>query len=296
MKRTTLFHYCMLLVALTVGPSLFGLTCRPVTIQLFSETSKLGRVANRLTTELVTRLYSMRRLQDAYIKANADPAPGDFFTKFLNQLEISIDVRPSDAEKIPATGSALIAADHSFGFVDGAAAMSLVKRRRTDVKVLMFDLMTVEGIKDDIIPIRLLGNKEHRKQALEEARKWLAEGHCLVIFPAGQVASYRKETRSVAEWPWRPGAARLALATQSVVIPMHIPGSNSYSFQALRRVSKLVSAIRFPAETLRLRGQAIPIYVGDPIAAKDLPPTEDQATAYIFQKYANLKKEVEGRE
>ncbi len=269
----------------------------PLTIRLFDDASPGKTLANRVVGSVAGHLPGVSRLQNAIAAANTDRSDRDFFTKFLDQLDITINTRAGDSQKIPRKGPLLIVSNHPFGLIDGASLMSVVNQVRPDVKLFTFNIFEADGLKDHVIPVKLLGSKKERRaaneKALKEAEDWLNKGGVVVIFPAGRVASYQNGTTNVAEYDWRPGAAKLALAARPTVIEAYIPGTNSWIFHAARSVHTLAGTALLPSEAVKLEGRNIKVYLGDPIPPSALPVEETAITQFLREQNRLLQIQCE---
>ena len=61
-------------------------------------------------------------------------------------------------------------------------------------------------------------------EAIRRSREWLAQGHCLLVFPAGRVGLYRPEKGYVTDEPWDGLALSLGLMTGSAFVPVFVEG------------------------------------------------------------------------
>lgn len=287
--------YALLPLLLLAATPAHADSCASLYFRVFNDQGAVGRTLNKAVTAIAKTTPSVRRLSDAYKAAMNDPSASDFFTKFLGQLRIGVRVEGKGLAAVPRNGPLIAVANHPFGFADGAAMMSMISQVRPDAKVMMIDVLSIDGIKEKMIPIRGGGDAVARRaanaKAVEDAREWLAEGHALVIFPSGKVASHQPGTKTVGEWEWRSGAARLAQATGATVLPVHIPGENSRTFMRLRDLNGLASTARLPAEIVRMEGRDVTLKVGEAIPAARIQGDPEQATAFLREQYEALKAE-----
>ena len=56
-------------------------------------------------------------------------------------------------------------------------------------------------------------------------------GRLLVVFPAGEVASFDAGKRIVTDPPWNTGIVRMATRVKAPVVPVFFDGSNGLGFQ-----------------------------------------------------------------
>lgn len=220
----------------------------------------------------------------------AAPAPGggsfvdagrgrdDFGTRVLEALEISLEVTAVDVERIPADGPLLVVANHPSGAVDGVLMLSLLRRVRGDVKLLGNDLLRlIPGLAPSLLPVDVFGRTgsiRRNASALRAARRWLDQGHCLVVFPAGEVAHALGSNGQTLDSPWRTSAAQLASWTGAAILPVHVSGGTSRLFRAAGRVHPLLRTLLLPTEMLSKRRSVIGVRVGRPLPASALTGLE----------------------
>lgn len=272
--------------------------CRDFYVKIASTSSALGRAKNNIATFLAGRIPAIKKLKAYYQAALLDHSKQDFFTKFLGKMNIKVRVSPEDKRKIPATGPAIFIANHPHGFADGLALMSAVQQVRGDVKVLMFDIMHLPAIADKIIPIRLGGSVEARRAAnaavTAEAKQWLADGHSLVMFPAGKLAGYSPEAAAVLEQPWKNGAVHFATDTNATVVPIFIEGQNSAQYYKAKAWHPGLGTALLPAELVKLSGKEFGIRIGHAVEARQLTGAPAAATNSLRERVLQLGAERAG--
>jgi 1-acyl-sn-glycerol-3-phosphate acyltransferase len=134
--------------------------------------------------------------------------------------------------------------------------------------------------------------KRHTKDAhdaLEAARADLLAGSLVVIYPEGSV------TRDPGWWPMQPstGAARLALTTDAVVVPVAQWGPQRVHDYHRK---KLRLRFRAPAdylvgEPIDLEAQRNELRAGRPLTAELLRHTSDLMMSRVRDQLAELRKE-----
>ncbi|MEM4409181.1 MAG: lysophospholipid acyltransferase family protein [Candidatus Caldarchaeum sp.] len=139
-----------------------------------------------------------------------------------------------DAENIPESGPAIIAANH-FSHLDGLLinAASIHERRRPVVFLAAADVYNSNRafrIMCDLVNCIPVKRDENDRAALLKTVRILKEGKLFGIFPEGQ----RSRDGSIGEA--KEGVAVLALATGSPVVPVGISGT----YEALPRKTRLI--------------------------------------------------------
>jgi 1-acyl-sn-glycerol-3-phosphate acyltransferase len=232
----------------------------------------------------------------AEFKVSYDPPKGkplgtNFAFKFgtkvlipLFRLTMKRDWR--GAEKLPKTGRVIVASNHlsyldvlvltDFLFTNGRAPRYLGKSGVFRVPIIG-KIILASGQ----IPVER--ETDDAKKAVDHAKILLEKGHLLGVYPEGTL------TRDENLWPMiaKTGCARLALATDTAVIPIAQWGSQKILPRYTNRI------FLFPRKTIQIR-------VGDPV---DLSPWkgkhEDpqaliEATAAIMQALTVMIEEMRG--
>ena len=121
----------------------------------------------------------------------------DFFNKLLEELNVKYLAFQEDLAKIPKTGPFILVANHPLGALDGVIMCKILSEIRPDFKVMGNFLLTkIEPMAPYVISVNPF---EGRKEAyssmsgMREALRHLSEGHCLGIFPAGEVSNKNNE-------------------------------------------------------------------------------------------------------
>ena len=198
-------------------------------------------------------------------------------------LALKIEVRGLD--RIPATGRSVIVANHPTGIADGLAMYGALKPRRPDaIFFANADALRVSPqLGDVLIPVEWVEAKRTREKTrdtLLRARDAFDQDRCLVVFPAGRLAT--RDRRGVLNDPlWQPSAVSLARKYAAPIIPIHMIGPWSTLFHTFNRVSQELRDITLFHEMLNKRGRTFRLIVGHPIAPDTLDTDAGVATAAL---------------
>ncbi len=208
-----------------------------------------------------------------------------FSDRALAVLDISY-MTHGDLHNIPATGPAIVVANHPFGALDGLVFASLVTRRRPDVRLLANRVLRLlPELRDQLLLVNVLGGRSARTTntaAMRMAVRWLRDaGGCLCVFPAGVVSHEQlgRERDGVTDPAWQASIARLARLTGATVVPCFMEGENSRLFQRAGRIHPWLRTLMLPRELLRARGRQVQIHIGRAIQATQLDGGDDRTTA-----------------
>lgn len=224
------------------------------------------------------------KLRKAYANWCMSPTGSEtIFAAGLRLLGINIDTTGAEPDPELRKGPLLVIANHPFGVADGLAIGDFATRLRGDVKIMSHSLLCQppEAAKY-LLPVDFGPTREARQRSAETRKaavKWLQDGHCLVIFPAGGVATRPKPLDSKAlDLPWHPFTARLAAVKGVRILPLYFHGENSTLFHIASHSWYPLRAALFFRETLRQAGRTVTVSIGDMINSETLSHAEGRAT------------------
>lgn len=242
----------------------------------FSYAATFRSRPRRLAARAIERVSGQRRLKRLYEHYRANPRPGEPFWEAAIRL-MAIELR-HEAERlanIPAGGPLVIVANHPFGVLDGLVLCALAGRVRRDFKLLVHSaLYQAPEAMPDLLPLDFSGGPSAARTILQSraaAMSHLKAGGCLLVFPAGAVATTPGPlARRAADGEWGPFTAKLIRRSGAAVVPFHFSGQNSRLFQIASHLSYTLRLSLMFRETARRIGTAVNIRIGDPIAAAAL--------------------------
>ena len=232
---------------------------------------------------MVDRLGGM--LQSACRDAQGNAA----FERLLALLDVTYRVTPEDLARIPATGPAVVTANHPFGFLEAAIMAAVLRRVRPDFKILANSLLAaVPELRDGFIFVNPYGGgdsvRENRKP-MRECLDWLARGGMLAVFPSGDVARLNWTDGGIVDPPWSPSVAHLIRIAECPALPVYFGGSNGLGFQLIGALHPRLRTADLPRQTLNKRGQSIEVRIGRPVAAKVLKSLAGERTAIDYLRF-----------
>ena len=222
---------------------------------------------------LLQKFSPMERARELYRHAQ-QPVNRSILENVLAEMRVEYRITDSDMARIPASGPALLTANHPFGLLDGAVLGALLTQVRDDVKILTnFMLAGIPELHEHCIFVDPFGTNEARtrnRPAVRHALEWLQGGGMLVVFPAGEVSHIRMQDFGIVDPPWHSMAARLVRMTGAVTVPVFIPGCNSATFQALGLVHPRLRTMWLLNEFLQQKDKTVEVRVGSRISAATL--------------------------
>jgi putative hemolysin len=205
----------------------------------------------------------------------------DFIEAVFDHLNFTYKISSKSVKKIPHEGRLIIVANHPLGGLDGLSLIHAVYQVRSDVKVVVNDmLMELSWLKDFFLPYNIFSHKAQRINVKRIEDHLNSEG-AVIFFPSAEVSRFG--FNGVNEAPWQKGAYHFSKRANCPVLPVFIKGFNSPLFYALSSINKNFSYLLLPSELFGKRNRSIEIVAGDHISSETLGHA-DQANAMKLLK------------
>ncbi len=238
----------------------------------------------------LARLLCFKKLNWIYneFKARQPDNPDKRFEEIVAEVTgLDLQVPEEMVKRIPKTGPVLVVSNHPFGVVDGLLLFQLVGSVREDVRALSNQMMMVVPEYAALMyEVDVFGGKDAAQKnmgGIKKALKWLKDGHCLMVFPAGEVASLRLKKRMVRDNAWSPVIAGLARRTRASVVPICFQGKHGPLFHAMGLIHPRLRTAMIPRANLRWMNKPIHAYVGNPLPFEKLEryETDEELIDYL---------------
>jgi len=221
---------------------------------------------------LLTEVSGLKRLERFYndIKHLKDL---EFVEAVFANLDLELEVSDEDVARIPREGGVVFVANHPYGAIDGLALLQVLGRVRPDLKAMAnFLLQQLDPLRDRIIGVNPFEQLSAQSsfQGMRHAMAHVKEGGALAVFPAGEVSSWRKELKAIADPRWRTPAIKLTQHLGVPVVPIWFDGANSLVFQMLGMINPNLRTLALPTEMMRMRGKSVRMRIGKPIPPKEI--------------------------
>jgi putative hemolysin len=226
-----------------------------------------------LFTDAVFQLLKLNKVNELYEK-HYKKSPLEFIDAIIDYLGIHIEISSEDLERIPKTGPFVIISNHPYGALDGIIMCKVISQKRPDFKVMAnFLLHRIEPLKDFIFPVNPFETMKDLRSSvngLRNAYNYVAKGHPLGIFPAGEVSSFNISENRIADKEWESGIIKFILKCNVPVIPVYVSGTNSPLFHALGRIHPLLRTVKLPSELFNKKDKKVQVRIGTPISVEAL--------------------------
>lgn len=243
----------------------------------FSFASPEDGPLRRLLIRLIERLTGQPKLLEIYLDNLLNPIPGEnFFDAALRRLGLRVQYDAAQLAGVPRTGPLVFVSNHPYGVLDGLVACALAHRARPDFKILVNAILTrPPEMAAYSLPIDFRDLPEAIETNLRtraEARKHLAEGGALLIFPSGTVSTRISlfGGPSAADPAWKPFVAQLVQRSGASVVPFYFEGENSWAFHAASHMSLTLRLALLFNEVRSRIGSSMSVKIGDLVSSEAL--------------------------
>jgi putative hemolysin len=187
-------------------------------------------------------------------------------------------------------GPCLVVANHPVGGREALLLHEILSSAREDYRILSNQLLGgIAAVRSKLILVDPFGGSAAaamNQRPLREAWRYLAQGGLLGVFPAGEVSYWQAGERRVADRPWAPQVARLALGTASTVVPLYFKAQSSLALRSLAFIHPALKTPLLPRELLHGPARQIHATLGPPISADSLAQHSDPAAWLREQAYS----------
>ncbi|HEX4228313.1 MAG TPA: GNAT family N-acyltransferase [Bryobacteraceae bacterium] len=235
---------------------------------------------------LLQRWLGIPALEKIYERASNQLGQGSIFQSVLDVLDVKWTISAPYAERIPKTGAVVVVANHPFGIIDGVMLGAMLEQARPDVRIMANALLgQFPLIAERLILVDPFGGgsaTRSNRHGLREALQWLKNDGMLVVFPAGEVASFDIRRRSVADPAWNRTVARLIAMAKAPVVPIFLEGRNGLAFQMAGLLHPRLRTALLPRELLNKTGRTFVIRAGNSVSFKKIESFETDAERIEF--------------
>lgn len=257
----------------------------------------LGRGLGRPMASLMEGLLDLGRFNRWISECGPEGPAEGVFRRALDSLPFGVEVERGSIDLVPAEGAVVVVANHPHGGADTLALGALLTERRSDLRILANSVVTgVSALSPWLIPVDILSGRgeaavrNHR--AMRQALGHLRQGGCLLVFPGGAVSALRWTSPRVEDPPWTRHVSALVRRGRATVVPVGIPGRNSWLFQAAGLAHPLLRTAMLPREFLRWKGKTVRVRIGRPVSAARWAglPGADGLVAHLRMRVDMLRR------
>ena len=220
-----------------------------------------------------------------FLKQQQYAGPFSFVESVLDYFNFSYKVSSNQIENIPASGRVVIIANHPLGALDALSLIHLIKKVRSDIKIVANDMLSeIEQLKPILVGVNSFGDNI-TKASVREIHNSLEKEEALIIFPSGEVS--RARPNGVKDSHWHKGFLKFACKNQAPILPIYIDAKNSALFYTLSSLNKSLSSALLPHEMFRQKSGSLEFTIGESIPFKSFAnnPLDKKSKVKLFRKH-----------
>ena len=245
-----------------------------------------------MLADFVMGIFDINKLNKLY--DDLYDAGDGFSTALLDSLNVEVITSKNSRKNIPDSGAAILIANHPTGTLDSVMIIDVLTKIRPDVKCMGdFPLNRIEPLEKYFIT----DSKE--KTANSQSIEHLNNGGLLVIFPAGEVATWQKGMLKTEDKKWENSILKFIQKANVSVIPAWIEANNSFMFHLAGKIAPMLRKAMLPRELFKKKNKKIHIRIGSsirPQTASELSLKEYgnylRANVNYLQKEKKEKKKI----
>jgi len=201
-----------------------------------------------------------------FLQTNENLGAFDFIDAVLEYFNFSYKVLNNQIENIPSQGRVIIVANHPLGALDALSLVNLIKKVRSDVKIVANDFLTqINQLQPILLGVDSFGASTS-KQMIKEIYESLDKEEVVIIFPSGEVS--RARPAGIKDTTWHKGFLKFALKKNAPILPVFIKAKNSTFFYTISSINKTLSTALLPYEMFNKKNKTLEFIVGEIIPFK----------------------------
>ncbi len=206
----------------------------------------------------------------------------DFVHAVLDELDVEIAFNDDALNEVPAEGPFVVVCNHPHGIFDGLALIRILSAVRRDFRVVVNNLLEpVETLRDFFLPITWGAEHETMLRNGKALLQALRSGTPLVFFPAGSVAGFRPSRLRVEDREWDRTCLKFLARANVPVMPVHIHGRASLTYQVLYNANVRLSLAWLIREFFNQRNTTMNVRLGSMLFEL---PTDDVELGDLLRK------------
>ena len=250
--------------------------------------------------DTLLHILKYSKINKVYSEAH-DKNPIILIDTLLNQLELKFEVPENDFKNIPAEGPFITVSNHPYRGIDSMLLFKILYEKRKDFKIIAsFLLKEIEPLRDIIIPVNTYETTHDVRSSysgIKEAVNHIKEGHCIGLFPTGELANHIEVSKVILDETWQNAVLKFIKNSRVPVIPVYFHGTNSRLYHIAGKIPALIRSSKLPSELLQKRNRTVKIRIGSPITVKEQSEfiDIDQYSKYLRARTYSLGSALEAR-
>ena len=193
----------------------------------------------------------------------------EFLSKLISDLNINIELDPSDLANIPSEGQFFTVSNHPFGGWDALLLLHVIKSVRNDFVLLGDSVLTkILPLKSSVLK-RNFDKSSGVVASSEINLKMINNNNPIGFFPSLDVSNFNSVKKRFTDSRWDSSIIRTIKNGNVPVIPIYFEGKNSIVFNTLGLIHPSLNSAFVGSEFLKKKNQTIKLRIGKPISVKE---------------------------
>lgn len=244
-----------------------------ITTDEFAKATKLDKLRMPGLAALLMELMKINQVNDLFAQAQPKQGP-EFVDAILEGCGVTVDFDKSELKNLPADGAFIAIANHPYGGIEGMILLKILCMARPDAKLMAnFLLKKIPNLADYFIAVNPFENVDHSSSisGIKSTLELLRDGTPIGIFPAGEVSTYKLDTKQVTDRMWQPVVGKIIAKAKVPVVPIYFHGNNGLLFNLLSLIHPTLRTAKLPSELFNKQGHTIKLRIGKPIQVEEIP-------------------------
>jgi len=244
-----------------------------ITTDEFAKATKLDKLKMPGLAALLMELMKINQVNDLFEQAQPKQGP-EFVDAILKGCGVTIDFDQNELKNLPAEGAFIAIANHPYGGIEGMILLKILCMVRPDAKLMAnFLLKKIPNLADYFVAVNPFENIDHSSSisGIKSTFELLRQGTPIGIFPAGEVSTYKIDSKQVTDRMWHPVVGKLIAKAKVPVVPIYFHGNNGLLFNLLSLIHPTLRTAKLPSELFNKQGHTIKLRIGKPIQITDVP-------------------------
>lgn len=198
----------------------------------------------------------------------------NFWEVMQERYRLRLAIAAQELAHIPATGPAVVVANHPFGILDGLVMGRILSMTRGDFRILAHKVFhKARDLQGVILPVNFDETREATRINLQTRRAalgYLGAGGCIGIFPGGTVSTSSRLFNRAMDPAWKTFTARMIQRTRPCVVPVFFDGQNSRLFQIASHLNSTLRMALLINEFDRGVGGEVTVRIGAPLPQAEI--------------------------
>lgn len=244
-----------------------------ITKEDFLKSVGLKKVKLTALADPIMKLLKLKKVNKLYEGASGKVNVA-FAEQILKELGVDFVYDEDELKNLPLNEPFVVVSNHPYGGLDGLMLIALLAKVRPDMKIMAnYLLQQIKPLQDFFVSVDPFDERKGNEvnvRGIKSCMRLISDGHPVVVFPAGEVSSFKLNKLKVSDKMWNPVVGKLILKSNVRVVPVYFSGNNSLLFNLLGLIHPNLRTLKLPSELFNKSKEKVSIRIGKPIPIKTI--------------------------